>query len=196
VTGESLGQVSTQTLRNLAVAEEAAGVPVLRPLIGMDKQEILDRARMIGTHEASERVREHCQISTGRVETAARLRDVLTAEGRVDESFIAAAVDASTAVDLVTWAPGPPPDHVVESVPKGALVVDVRETEEGPSVGDLSLPFSRSAEWAPTLDPRNDYVFVCTEGVRSETVAHDLRRRGLRAYSLAGGIGSLHTPAA
>src|SRR5919106_431703 len=73
ITGEALGQVSTQTVRNLAVAENAAGVPVLRPLIGMDKEEILARARDIGTHDASLRVQEHCNIASGRVETAARL---------------------------------------------------------------------------------------------------------------------------
>src|ERR687891_711579 len=80
VTGEALGQVSTQTVRNLAVAEDAAGVPVLRPLIGMDKEEILARARDIGTHDASLRVQEHCNIASGRVETAARLRHVIGAE--------------------------------------------------------------------------------------------------------------------
>ena len=134
VTGESLGQVSTQTLRNLAVAEEAAGVPLIRPLIGMDKEEIIARARRIGTHDASERVREHCHISTGRVETAARLRDVVTAEHRVDEAFVAGAVRDRRTVGVRSWRPGPPPAHVAAEVPEGAVVVDVREPEEGVTV--------------------------------------------------------------
>jgi tRNA uracil 4-sulfurtransferase len=188
ITGEALGQVSTQTLRNLAVAEDAAGVPVLRPLIGMDKEEIMGRARRIGTHDASLRVQEHCNIASGRVETAARLREVVGAEGRLDDSFVRAAVDGSTSVDLVTWTPGPPPDHVVETVPANAVVVDVREPEEGPDAGDLRLPFSRSDEWMPTLNRGWTYLFVCAHGNRSELVAHELRRRGLDAYSLAGGV--------
>lgn len=196
VTGEALGQVSTQTLRNLTVAEDAAGVPVLRPLIGMDKEEILARARAIGTHDASAGVTEHCDIATGRVETAARLPHVIGAEGRLDDSFIHAAVEAAVEVDLTTWQPGPPPAHVVETVPDGAVVVDVREEDEGPSAGDLRLPFSRVHEWSAGLDPARSYVFVCTHGNRSETVAHDLRRRGLDAYSLAGGLGGLPTRAA
>jgi thiamine biosynthesis protein ThiI len=53
VTGDSLGQVSSQTLANLAVAEEAASLPVLRPLLAFDKQEILDEARKIGTADIS-----------------------------------------------------------------------------------------------------------------------------------------------
>ena len=53
VTGESLGQVASQTLENLQVINEAAPVLVLRPLIGMDKQEIIDKAKRIGTYEIS-----------------------------------------------------------------------------------------------------------------------------------------------
>jgi tRNA uracil 4-sulfurtransferase len=196
VTGESLGQVSTQTLRNLAVAEEAAGMPVIRPLIGMDKEEIIARSRRIGTHEASERVREHCHISTGRVETAARLRDVLTAELRVDEAFIASAVSDRQTVDLLAWRPGPPPEHVVDEVPQDAVVVDVREVEEGMTAGSVRLPFSRMAEWAPGLDSSQTYLFVCSGGNRSEMVAHQLRRQGLKAFSLVGGVSGLRPSAA
>jgi thiamine biosynthesis protein ThiI len=196
VTGESLGQVSTQTLRNLAVAEEAASVPVIRPLIGMDKEEIIARARRIGTHEASERVQEHCQISTGRVETAARLRDVVTAELGVDEGFVAAAVANRRTIDLRSWQPGPPPEHVVDEVPAGATVVDVREEDEGPAVGSVRLPFSRMEAWAPDLDATRTYLFVCTAGTRSEMVAHELRGRGLQAFSLAGGVARLRPSAA
>ena len=191
ITGEALGQVSTQTLRNLSVAEDAAGVPVLRPLVGMDKEEIMRRARAIGTHDASLRVQEHCNIVTGRVETAARLRDVVTAEGQIEESFVRGSVERSEEIDLTEWRPGPQPDHVVASVPEGALVVDVREPGEGPDAGDLRLPFNRSAEWMPGLDPARTYLFVCSHGNRSELVAHELRRRGVDAYSLVGGVAGL-----
>lgn len=53
VTGDSLGQVASQTLRNLVAVDAAASVPVFRPLIGADKIEILDTARRIGTYEIS-----------------------------------------------------------------------------------------------------------------------------------------------
>jgi tRNA uracil 4-sulfurtransferase len=52
-TGESLGQVASQTLSNIARIDEAAGIPILRPLIGMDKLEITDQARRLGTFEIS-----------------------------------------------------------------------------------------------------------------------------------------------
>ncbi len=53
VTGESLGQVASQTLENMAVIESAATLPILRPLVGMDKNEIIDQARRLGTFETS-----------------------------------------------------------------------------------------------------------------------------------------------
>jgi thiamine biosynthesis protein ThiI len=196
VTGEALGQVSTQTIRNLSVAEHAAGVPVLRPLIGMDKDEIIARAREIGTHDASALVQEHCNIATGRVETAARLQAVVGAEGRIDDAFLEAAVERSATVDLTSWTPGPTPEHVVEEIPGDAIVVDVRELEEGPTVGDQRLPFGQVRDWSPQLDSSKTYVFVCAQGNLSEIVAHDLRLRGVDAYSLAGGISRLPTRAA
>jgi thiamine biosynthesis protein ThiI len=53
VTGDSLGQVASQTLENLAVVEEATDLPVLRPLIGRDKTEIVDEASALGTFAVS-----------------------------------------------------------------------------------------------------------------------------------------------
>ena len=60
VTGECLGQVASQTLENLACIGAAAGLPVLRPLIGYDKQETIALARRIGTHDLSERQEPDC----------------------------------------------------------------------------------------------------------------------------------------
>jgi tRNA uracil 4-sulfurtransferase len=60
VTGDSLGQVASQTLPNLAVVEEAAQLPLLRPLIDRDKSEIVDAARELGTYDISILPDEDC----------------------------------------------------------------------------------------------------------------------------------------
>jgi len=60
VTGESLGQVASQTLQNLARIDEAAMLPILRPLIGMDKQEITAQAQTLGTFEISVEPDQDC----------------------------------------------------------------------------------------------------------------------------------------
>ena len=60
VTGESIGQVASQTIDSLYVTDDSVSLPVFRPLIGMDKVEIMDRARKIGTYEISILPYEDC----------------------------------------------------------------------------------------------------------------------------------------
>jgi thiamine biosynthesis protein ThiI len=60
VTGESLGQVASQTLRNIATIGDAVSIPLLRPLIGMDKQEITAEAERLGTYEISSQPDQDC----------------------------------------------------------------------------------------------------------------------------------------
>ena len=60
VTGESLGQVASQTLENITTIEDAATMPIFRPLIGMNKQEVVDIARRIGTFETSSLKDQDC----------------------------------------------------------------------------------------------------------------------------------------
>ncbi len=78
VTGESLGQVASQTLDNMAVVNEMVSMPVLRPLCGSDKQEIMRRAEQIGTHDLSSQSVEDCctLFMPRRPETHARLEAV------------------------------------------------------------------------------------------------------------------------
>ena len=86
ITGESLAQVASQTLENMAVIQHAAQLPVLRPLVGMDKQEIIDQARRIGTYEISSIPdQDCCQLFVPKhPATRARLADVEQDEGRLD----------------------------------------------------------------------------------------------------------------
>ena len=75
VTGESLGQVASQTLDNIAAVNEMVSMPVLRPLIGSDKMEIMRRAEQIGTHDISSQSAEDCctLFMPRRPETHARI---------------------------------------------------------------------------------------------------------------------------
>jgi len=86
VTGESLAQVASQTLENMTVIEKAAGLSILRPLVGMDKQEIIDQARRIGTFETSAIPdQDCCQLFVPKhPATKARLADVEDSESRLD----------------------------------------------------------------------------------------------------------------
>ena len=95
VTGESLGQVASQTLENMTVIEEASALPMLRPLIGMDKNEIVDQARAIGTFETSIQPDQDCcsLFVPQHPETHANLDEVREAERAFDvEAMVAEAV--------------------------------------------------------------------------------------------------------
>ncbi len=85
-TGESLAQVASQTLQNIAVIEKAANHVILRPLVGMDKQEIVDQAKRIGTFEISTIPdQDCCQLFVPRhPATMAKLDEVEKAESGLD----------------------------------------------------------------------------------------------------------------
>ena len=86
VTGESLGQVASQTMASLAVTENAVDMPILRPLIGIDKVEIIHTSRRVGTYETSILPFEDCcTVFTPRhPNTRPRIPDVIAAESALD----------------------------------------------------------------------------------------------------------------
>lgn len=84
VTGENLGQVSSQTLASLRAIDAVARHPILRPLIGFDKQEIIDRAKVIGTYEISKGPEICDLLGPPRPSTHARLDQILSEETKFD----------------------------------------------------------------------------------------------------------------
>jgi thiamine biosynthesis protein ThiI len=91
VTGDSLGQVSSQTLTNITALDDAVALPILRPLIGMDKSEIIAEARRISTLAISELPDEDCcsLLTPRQVETKARIEDLRKIEARLDADDLA-----------------------------------------------------------------------------------------------------------
>ncbi|WP_186355932.1 tRNA uracil 4-sulfurtransferase ThiI [Streptomonospora sp. PA3] len=91
ITGDALGQVSSQTMTNLTALDDAVDLPILRPLIGMDKSEIMDQARRIGTLSISELPDEDCctLLTPRQVETAAKIPDLRQIEKRLDAEELA-----------------------------------------------------------------------------------------------------------
>jgi thiamine biosynthesis protein ThiI len=106
VTGESVGQVSTQTVANLAEIDRAHDATVLRPLAGFTKDEIVAWSRRIGTHDLSARAREVCNLSVGPVETAARRGRLLRAAAGLPPELVDRALARTVRVRLASWQPG------------------------------------------------------------------------------------------
>lgn len=88
VTGDSLAQVASQTLQNLMVETQAVSIPILRPLIGFDKNETIEIARDIGTYEISILPGLCCTIVPKKPATQAKLEIILQEEERVDIAFL------------------------------------------------------------------------------------------------------------
>ncbi len=187
VTGESIGQVSSQTFVNLTVLEEAAEVPVFRPLLTYDKQEIIDLARRIGTYEVSAAVAEYCQLVARHPVTRANPQRVRELEERLNPELLARAVKERRSFPLRA-APAEVLGNVeVDTVPEGAVILDVRRRADPPIPGARRIPADRFREAVATLDPSVPYVLVCESGYRSFELARDLQQQGFRAYSLKGG---------
>jgi tRNA uracil 4-sulfurtransferase len=91
VTGDSLGQVSSQTLTNITALDDAVSLPILRPLIGLDKTEIIAEARTISTLDISELPDEDCcsLLTPRQAETRARIGDLRRIEARLEADDLA-----------------------------------------------------------------------------------------------------------
>lgn len=88
IMGDSLGQVASQTLQNLRVVEQAVSLPILRPLIGLDKEDVIRIAKNIGTYDISILPSDGCTAVPSKPATRARLEDVLTEEKKIDVNKI------------------------------------------------------------------------------------------------------------
>ena len=84
IMGDSLGQVASQTLQNLRVVEDAVDIPILRPLIGFDKEDIIQIAKKIGTYDISIMPSAGCSAVPTKPATKARLEDVIAEEKKIN----------------------------------------------------------------------------------------------------------------
>ncbi|MBR0135016.1 MAG: tRNA 4-thiouridine(8) synthase ThiI [Clostridia bacterium] len=103
ITGESLGQVASQTLEALCVTNDAVSMPVFRPLIGFDKDEIMDIARRIGTYETSILPYEDCctVFVPKHPVTKPKLDELRASEAAVDWSEMIEKAIADTEIMIV-----------------------------------------------------------------------------------------------
>ena len=103
ITGESLGQVASQTLQSMVVTSSVTDMLMLRPLSGLDKIEIMDYARKIGTYETSVLPYEDCctLFVPKHPDTKPRMERIEIAEKKLDiEGLISAAVEGTEVVDI------------------------------------------------------------------------------------------------
>jgi thiamine biosynthesis protein ThiI len=107
VTGDALGQVSSQTLPHLVAVSKSVETPMLRPLLGLPKESIIDLARRVGTAELSARAQEVCDLSAGGpVATAASETAIAGTVDRIPQEILSDVVATRKIFDLRDWSPG------------------------------------------------------------------------------------------
>lgn len=192
ITGESLGQVSSQTLRNLRAIQAVAKLPVMRPLIGFDKEEIISLAHRAGTGALSARVKEYCAILEGKPVTAAKVRAVDNEEAPLDLEVVDRAVNARSVLDLRAVSDADlNRDYIwTDEVPERAVVIDCRlpQQDDGWRLPDSHrVTPDEMPKLAPELDKDAHHVLFCDNGVQSAMLAELLQTLGYEAYALKGG---------
>lgn len=189
VTGESVAQVSSQTLRNLSVIDKVTDALVLRPLAMMEKQDIVDLARSIGTEEFSAVIPEYCGVISVNPTTRARMHKIEKQEGRLDLGVLDVAVEnaVSVSIDRIDFEEERSCKEVrIVAAPEfGEVILDIRhpdEEEKQPLTLTSNvvekIPFYKLNSAFPSLSAETDYLLYCSKGLMSSLHAAYLLEQG------------------
>ena len=193
VTGESVGQVSSQTLPNLAVIDKVSKTLVLRPLSTSDKQDIIDIARTIGTAEFSRNIPEYCAVISRNPTTKAKLERIEREESYFDFSVLDAAIDAARyqlIADVAQdFSQAATEVAVVNAADANSTVIDIRHPSEleinplnptrlNSAVEILTIPFYQLRGNFTELDPDKRFLLYCDKGMMSRLHAAHLQDQG------------------
>jgi thiamine biosynthesis protein ThiI len=196
VTGEAVGQVSSQTLPNLAVISRATELPILRPLVGLNKDEIIGQSRLIGTHDLSSQVGEYCALVPSKPATRSTLSQIEAEESKLDFSVLERAIAEKSIFDLrrLDVDSFERIDLQTDRVPEGATVIDLRSKTawQGWHYPEaLHLDFQRAMALYREFDVQQRYVLYCEFGLKSAHLAELMQREGYDATHFGRGLKAL-----
>ena len=191
VTGEALGQVSSQTLTNLRLIDNASDTLILRPLISHDKEHIIKVAREIGTEDFASTMPEYCGVISKSPTVKAVKGKIDAEESHFDFSILERMVAEATNVDIREIAEQTQ-DEVVEVETVGLLnendsVLDIRSVDEQEDkplelVGTevKSMPFYKLSTQFGDLDQNKTWLLYCDRGGMSKLQALYLHEQGFK----------------
>ncbi len=196
VTGEALGQVSSQTLSNLNTIDDVADIPVLRPLIGFDKEQIIKDARMIGTDKLSEKIPEYCALNKRRPAIKSGRKTIEKAETTMDFTILTDAVEGAKIYDMFDVTDADVAQHSVfiEEIPQNAIIIDCQPEslyDDWHVAGAENYSAGRLMGNLRNLKKTQPYVLYCPFGTQSAVLAERMQKAGYEAYSYKGGIKQL-----
>lgn len=188
VTGESVAQVSSQTLVNLNVIDRVIDTVVLRPLATMDKGDIINISRKIGTETFAAQMPEYCGVISVNPTTKAKLHKVEREEANFDRAILERAIAerrAQNIDEIVDELDADLSVPVVGDIAQGQIVIDIRhpdEEEVNPlkldGIAILKIPFYGLNNKFPTLEQHSQYYLYCQKGVMSQLHAANLKDAG------------------
>jgi len=175
---DSLGQVSSQTLKNMYVIDKASDCLVLRPLIADNKQEIIDISRKIWTYHFACNMPEYCGVISDKPATWASLEDIIEEEKHIEDSVL---VDAymNRKMELVSGMleidfNKKSEIQTVYEIWENEVIIDIREENSwnkivgSAGLQTLQIPFFKINSEFPKLDQTKTYLFYCDKWVLSE----------------------------
>lgn len=189
VTGEALGQVSSQTLTNLRLIDNVSDTLILRPLITHDKETIINLARQIGTEDIAKTMPEFCGVISKNPTVKAVKEKIEAEEQYFDFSILNKAINEAENIDIRDIAKQADETILqVETVTEFGeqdVIIDIRSIEEQEAspinltnVEMKLIPFYKLATQFGDLDQSKQYLLYCDRGVMSKLQALYLNEQG------------------
>ncbi|MEZ8189087.1 tRNA uracil 4-sulfurtransferase ThiI [Vibrio atlanticus] len=189
VTGEALGQVSSQTLTNLRHIDNVTDTLILRPLINWDKEDIIDLSRKIGTEDFAKVMPEYCGVISKKPTVKAKKGKLEAEEAKFNFEVLDQVIENARIMDIrdieKESQEQAPEVEQVQAVAEHAVVLDIRspdEEDESPleidGVEIKHIPFFKLSTQFGDLDQSKEYLLYCDRGVMSRLQALYLQEQG------------------
>jgi thiamine biosynthesis protein ThiI len=191
LTGESVAQVSSQTLRNLALIDQATTKLVLRPLSTMNKPDIINLATKIGTRRFAENMPEYCGVISKNPITHGSFKRMERVSQRFNYNVLDKAVEDAKTIfvdEVIDDVTNDAPIEVISDLQDDFVIIDIRGENEPikTSCETLNIPFYKLKTEFKKLPQDREYLLYCERGVMSQLHAQYLRdlenRVNVRVY--------------
>ncbi|MFT6904481.1 MAG: thiamine biosynthesis protein ThiI [Oleiphilaceae bacterium] len=188
VMGDSVAQVSSQTLINMSVIDAVTKKLILRPLVVMDKDDIISLSRKIGTEDFAKNMPEYCGVISDKPTTCATEERLIEEEANFDFTILEQALKSrmTIKIDEVLTRFQTLAEVDIVSVPHvDDVVIDIRHPEERLNAPLMltnneikQVPFYEIMSKLDTLDPNTNYLLYCDKGAMSQLHASHLKTMG------------------
>lgn len=188
LTGESVAQVSSQTLRNLSLIDTVSSKLILRPLATMNKPEIIAIANTIGTRHFAESMPEYCGVISKNPITHGSFKRMQREDSKLDYTVLEDAVKNAITIsvkDIIKDVTTQAPIEVIHTLEENMVIIDIRP-EADTLEHSIKIPFHRLKTEFKKLPQDKEYLLYCDKGIMSQLHAQYLQdaegRQNVRVY--------------